>query len=258
MNPLPFIVERSIIIEADPALVFSFFTNPERWAAWWGAGSTLEPRVGGAIRIVHSNGFVSTGEVFEFAPPRRFGFTFSMQHQGVISPEDSRVSFTIEPHPKGTLARVRHAVADKSVAALLPQGWRFHLSLFANAVSNLVNADAPKLVDAWFGLWTEPDSAARSTTLQAIASADVTFRDAYSSLAGVEEIVLHIGAAQKFMPGVRLERRSPVRHCQGTALADWVALGPDGRQRMSGTNVFVMRRGRIESVTGVAAVAETI
>src|SRR5262245_36617675 len=251
MKRLPFVVERSIIIEADPALVFTFFTDPERWAAWWGSGSTIDPRVGGAIRIVHANGFISTGEVFELAPPTRFGFTFSMQYQGVIPPEDSRVTLSVEPHAKGTSVHVSHAVADKGVADLLPQGWRFHLSLFANAVYNLVNAAAPELVDAWFGLWSEPDGEARTATLRAIAASDASFRDSYSSLTGLEEIGLHIAAAHKFMPGIRMERRGRVRHCQGTALADWTAVGPDGQPRMSGTNVFVIRRGKFESVTGI-------
>jgi len=251
MKTLPFVVERTIVIDADPELVFTFFTHAERWAAWWGSGSTMDPRVGGAIRIVHSNGFVSTGEVFEFEPPRRFGFTFSMQYQGVVPPEDSRVIFTIEPHANGTSVHVRHAVADKALADLLPQSWRFHLSLFTNAVSNLVNVGGSDLVDAWFGLWTEPDSEERMAKLRGIAAADASFRDPYSSLTGLEEIALHIAAARKFMPGIRMERAGPVRHCQGTALADWDAVGPDGQKRMTGTNVFVMRRGKLESVTGI-------
>lgn len=253
MKPLPHVIERTVTIEADPGLVFSFFTESERWAAWWGTGSTIDPRVGGAIKIVHSNGFVTTGEVFEYAPPTRIGFTFSMQYKGEIPAEDSRVTMTVGPHPKGTSVHVHHAVADEALAAMLPQGWRFHLSLFANAVSNIENENAPELVDGWLGLWTEPDAAARKATLAAIANMDVRFCDMYTSLTGADEIALHIAAAQKFMPGIRLERRSPVRHCQGTALADWDAVGPDGKVRMNGTNVFVIRRGRIESVTGIAA-----
>ena len=42
-----------------------------------------------------------------------------------------------------------------------------------------------------------------------------------------------------------------MRHCQGTALVDWVALTADGQERAAGTNVFVFAAdGRIESVTG--------
>ncbi len=43
---LPYSMDRSILIQADADTVFSFFTDSARWAVWWGAGSTIEPRVG--------------------------------------------------------------------------------------------------------------------------------------------------------------------------------------------------------------------
>jgi phage major head subunit gpT-like protein len=50
---------------------------------------------------------------------------------------------------------------------------------------------------------------------------------------------------------LRFERKGGIRHCQGTVLADWVALTSDGDQRASGTNVFVLgMESRIASVTG--------
>jgi hypothetical protein len=68
---------------------------------------------------------------------------------------------------------------------------------------------------------------------------------------GIEELALHIGAAQRFMPGMRIARRGEPRHCQGTVLVDWAATGPDGQPRGGGTNVFALGPdGRIESVTG--------
>jgi hypothetical protein len=70
-------------------------------------------------------------------------------------------------------------------------------------------------------------------------------------VAGASELTLHIGAAQRFMPGLRLTRKGDARHCQGTVLADWTATGPDGTPRGQGTNVFALGPdGRIESVTG--------
>ena len=35
----------------------------------------------------------------------------------------------------------------------------------------------------------------------------------------------HLAAVHKFMPGMRLERRGDIRHCQSHVLADWVAGG---------------------------------
>jgi hypothetical protein len=53
------------------------------------------------------------------------------------------------------------------------------------------------------------------------------------------------------MPGTRLRREGDVRQCQGTALADWVAVGDDGSSRARGTNVFEMAPdGRIAGVVG--------
>ena len=121
------------------------------------------------------------------------------------------------------------------------QGWRYQLSVFGNVAANLANASAAATVDAWFGAWAERDAAARERTLQKIASIDVRFRDRVSLLEGIADLVPHIGAAQRFMPDMRLTRDGEVRHCQGTVLADWIAAGPDGTARGRGTNVFTLR-----------------
>ena len=248
---LPYSMNRSILIQADPETVFSFFTDSARWAVWWGAGSTIEPRVGGAVKIRHSNGFESYGEVLEVIEPERFVFTYSLQAAKPVPAEESRVTLRLEPQGAGTLVSVTHELADAGVRDLTVQGWRFHLSLFANAVANVMNANAPAVADSWFALWTEPDAAKRTATLQTLAAPNVTFKDQYSCLEGVSEIETHIGASQRFMPGIRLERRGNARHCQGTVLVDWVALKGDA-QVMSGTNVFVFGPGgKLTGVTGI-------
>jgi uncharacterized protein YndB with AHSA1/START domain len=252
MKSLPYAVDRSILIEADRETVFGFFTDNARWASWWGEGSTVDPRPGGALRIRHSNGFESVGEVLELSPPERFVFTYSLQSAKPVPAEESRVTIQLEQQKGGTLLRLTHEVADPVVRDLLIQGWRFQFSMFANAVANLVNAGAPELADTWFALWADPDAAAREATLRRIAVPGVKFRDRYSRLEGIDDVVVHIGASQRFMPGIRMERVGDIRHCQGTVLAEWVARSSEGKVVMSGTNVFVLGLGaRIESVTGV-------
>jgi uncharacterized protein YndB with AHSA1/START domain len=253
MKSLPYKVNRDILIEADRETVFGFFTDTARWASWWGAGSTVDPKPGGSLRIQHSNGFVSDGEVLEVAAPERFVFTFSLQGQKPVPAEESRVTIRLEQEAAGTMLRLTHEVADAVVRDQLVQGWRFHFSLFANAVANYVNAAAPDVVDAWFAVWTEPDAAARESALGRIAFRKVRFRDRYSRLDGIDELVAHIGAAQRFMPGMHLARRGDIRHCQGTVLVDWVARSSDGQEKMSGTSVVTLGPGvKIESVTSVA------
>jgi len=113
---LPFSVNRTILIDAGQETVFSFFTDPMRWAAWWGAGSTVDPRVGGSIKIRHSNGFESVGEVLEIDAPHRFVFTYSLQAANPVPPEDSRVTLTLEPLGHATLVSVNKRAAARGVA----------------------------------------------------------------------------------------------------------------------------------------------
>ncbi len=254
MNVLPHVMERTILIQASREIVFSFFTDSARWETWWGTGSTIEARPGGELKIRHSNGFVSTGNVVELVPLQRFVFTFSLQTNPPTPPESSRVTIRLADEGEGTRVLLRHELASETVRDLMEQGWRFHLSLFANAVANHVHSNLPELVDEWFGLWVDKDAASRSGTLARIATPGVTFHDRYSALEGALEVEKHVGASQRFMPGLRMERRGDVRHCLGTALADWIALGPDGAERMRGTNVFVLGgHGKIVAVTGIAS-----
>ena len=79
----------------------------------------------------------------------------------------------------------------------------------------------------------------------------MTFADSFSCTAGIDDLVAHLGAAQMHMPGVVLERSGEVRQCQGTAVADWVAKGPDGAARGRGTNVFDLAPdGRLSRIVG--------
>ena len=77
------------------------------------------------------------------------------------------------------------------------------------------------------------------------------FEDKFSCVEGASELSGHLAAAQRFMPGLRLERRGAIRHCQWHVLTDWVAVGADGQERGRGTNLFVFdAEGRIATVTG--------
>jgi hypothetical protein len=58
------------------------------------------------------------------------------------------------------------------------------------------------------------------------------------------------------MPAIRLKRKGAVRHCQGTVVANWAATSADGREHMTGINIFRLGSdGRIEDVTGLADIS---
>jgi uncharacterized protein YndB with AHSA1/START domain len=244
-------LDRTIVIEAPQAAVFRFFTDPARWAAWWGAGSTIDARPGGRVLVRYPDGSEAAGEVVEVSPPSQIVFTYGYVKGTPIAPGESRVTIRLEPHARGTRLHLAHAFADAAVRDHHVQGWRYQLSLFANAVADETQGDTGALVDAWFDAWAEPDERARQASLDAIVSPDVRMRDRFAAIEGLGDLVQHITAAQKFMPGMRLQRNGDPRHCQGTVLAAWTAAAPDGSPRGQGTNVFTLGADRrIVSVTG--------
>lgn len=246
-------LERTITIEAFPETVFRFFTDSARWAAWWGAGSSIDARPGGAVKIRHPNGIEVSGEVLEIAVGERIAFTYGYASGQPIPPGASRVTITLRPVEKGTELRLTHAFADEAACGMHVQGWRFQLSLFGNAVANEVHSNAAAVVDGWYAAWTIADAAERDAALAKVSMPSVHFSDRFSLLDGANDVSAHIAAALRFMPGISLRRKGDVRQCQGTALAEWVAVSADGVERMSGTSVFHLGAdGRIESATGIA------
>src|SRR5579863_1455311 len=239
MHELPYQLDRTVVIRARPETVFRFFTDSARWAGWWGAGSTIDAKPGGKVYIRHPNGVETLGEVLEVSDPERIVFTYGFASGKPIPPGSSRVTIRLDAHEGGTRLHLVHEFADPAARDEHVQGWRFQLSLFGNLVANEVYADAAKSVDAWFSAWAVADDKAREESLAEIVTRGIHFRDRFSLLDGLADLTAHSGATQRFMPGIRMERKGDVRQCQGMVLADWIAVDSDAKERMSGANVFV-------------------
>ena len=254
LPPLTHMLDRRVVIRARPETVFQYFTDPARWAAWWGAGSTIDARPGGRVFVRHPNAVEASGEVLEIDPPRRIVYTYGYAGGQPMPPGGSRVTITLEEDPAGTRLHLHHAFAESDARDHHVQGWRYQLAVFANVVADAVLGGAPGRVDAWFAAWSEPDAGRRGALLDAVTTSGIRFRDRFSLVAGRADLDPHLDAVHRFMPGSRLERAGEVRQCQGMALADWIARGPDGGERGRGTNVFEFDvEGRIDGVVGIWA-----
>jgi uncharacterized protein YndB with AHSA1/START domain len=251
LPPLPHHLDRTVVIEAPREIVFRFFTDQARWAAWWGDGSTIDAKPGGKLLIRYPGGTEVSGEVLEVTPPQRFVFTYGYVSGQMIPPGGSLVTIRLEPDARGTRLEFRHDFEEAAVRDQHVQGWRYQLSLFGNIVANELHGNATAIVDEWFAAWLEPDGEKRRQRLSAIATPSVRFRDRFSLVDGVNDVNEQVGAVQRFMPGLRMERQGQIRHCQGLILADWVALATDNQERGRGTNVFAFGADtKIEAVTG--------
>jgi uncharacterized protein YndB with AHSA1/START domain len=245
-------LERTVEIRATREIVFRYFTDSERFAAWWGPGSRIEPRPGGAVHIRYPNQAEASGTVVEISPPERIVFTYGYEGADpMFPPGGSRVTVTLEEIARGTRLTLRHELPTEAARNHHVQGWRYQLALFANVASREANAGAAEVADRFFATWSEPDAARRRQALAALATQDLEFGDAFSATRGRDDLVEHIGGAQVFMPGMTMRREGAPRLCQGTALVDWSAVGPDGSVRGRGTNVFEFTPdGRIARVLG--------
>jgi uncharacterized protein YndB with AHSA1/START domain len=252
---LPFSLEREVLIRAPRGVVFRFFTDSARFAAWWGAGSTIDGRAGGAVRIVYPGNVVATGTVLVLEPEERIVFSYGYEAEGGgIPPGGSRVSITLAEVHEGTRVTLVHEIHDATVRDRHVQGWRYQLSLFANAVANELYADGTQVADRWLAAWNEPDDARRRAAFAALTTDGVVFADAYSALRGREDLAAHVAASKVHMPGIALVRAGAARQCQGVVLADWTAQAADGRTVGRGSNVLELDpAGRVARAVGLWA-----
>jgi uncharacterized protein YndB with AHSA1/START domain len=252
MTGLDHVLDRTVTIAARRETVFRYFTDSERFAAWWGAGSRIEPVPGGTVHIRYPNAIVAGGKVVEITPVERLVFTYGFESGQPIPIGASQVTITLEETARGTLVRLHHAFPTAAVRDEHVQGWRYQLAVFANVVAQEAHAGVGTLADRFFALWGETDPAKRKAELQAVAIDTLAFRDPYSCTDGLDDLNAHIAAAQRFMAGVVLQRQGEARQCQGLAIVDWIVNGPDGNPRGKGSNVFALAPdGRIAHVTGI-------
>jgi uncharacterized protein YndB with AHSA1/START domain len=240
---LDFSLERTVLIRATRQTVFRYFTDSARFASWWGAGSRIDARPGGEVRIVYPGNEVALGNVVEVSEPERIVFTYGYENPAKpIPPGGSLVTVTLSEEKGGTRVRLVHQVADAKTRDAHVWGWRFQLSLFANVAAQEQHADAGRRIDAWCNAWNG------NGPLD--VAPDVTFRDSYACITGAEELASHIDAARVHMP-LTLTRSGEPRLCQGSALCGWTASTSDGTVKARGTNVYEFTPdGRISSVTG--------
>jgi uncharacterized protein YndB with AHSA1/START domain len=231
-------LDRRIVIGARREIVFRYFTDSEHFARWWGKGSQIEPRSGGALLIQYPNGISAKGEVVEIEPPRRIVFTYGTP--GQESSDASLVTITLEESEQGTVLNLHHAFSSAKIRDHFVQGWRHQLALFSKTVAEEVNAGITERVDAYLRAWGEPDGELRRSLLESCATPDIVFRDAFSATDGLDEMLANLEAVQIFMPGMTLLRAGDVRLSHGTAIADWTASAADGSPRGKGTNVYDM------------------
>lgn len=144
------VVRKTIFVKATPQRAFDVFTK--EMTSWWPLAThkvgkvdaksiVIEPRVGGNVMEVGIDESTCTwGHVLEWAPPRRFVFSWEIDAAFKVDPTiDARVEVTFTAENDGTHVELVHRglrsygeQAAQMVALFdSPGGWTGLLALFA-------------------------------------------------------------------------------------------------------------------------------
>ena len=142
-----------------------YFTTDERWAAWWGPGSTIDARRGGRVFIRHPNGIEAGGEVVEVAAPDRIVFTYGFA-SGDPMPSalpGSASAWSRSPAGRGSTCTMTSPTPP--CATTTSRAGATSSPSSRTSCSIALHAGASGVVERWFSAWSETDAATRDRAL---------------------------------------------------------------------------------------------
>jgi len=112
--------------------VWQFLTDTALLPEWFGNG-TIEPRVGGAVRLM--NGHIR-GVVTQWNPPRRLAYTWNVFNAGEdqSSYPESYLTFELEPREDRVLLVLTHLPVLERFEKQNAMGWHCFLDMLDAAV----------------------------------------------------------------------------------------------------------------------------
>jgi len=137
-------VEKEVWIDAPPAAVFAFFTDPEKFARWLGVALGLDARPGGELHVDPNGKDRIRGRFLEVVPPARIVFSWGFDPPGPpVPPGSSVVEVTFTPENGGTRVRLVHLDLPGVERDGHSRGWDYHLERLRRVALGLPPGDEP-------------------------------------------------------------------------------------------------------------------
>ena len=118
------IIHREVFIEAPPATVFAFFTDPDKMTRWMGVSHDIDQRPGGIYLVDVTGGHVARGEYREVTPNSRIVFTWGWEGENSsVPPGSSEVAIDLAPQETGTKLTLTHSGLPVEQVPMHNKGW---------------------------------------------------------------------------------------------------------------------------------------
>jgi len=244
-------IELQVVIAARPATVFRYLSDPARFRAWMGDGAELG--ADRSLSVRYPTGEVAEGRVIEMVEATRLVFSYGYRGNPAMGPGSTTVRIDLLPEGDGTrVVLVHENLPGRDAVSGHEGGWRHYLSrLRGLAVGEWLAPAAEAAIDAYVAAWAETDPARRMALLRQCWSESGLFADAMGSAEGRANLDGYIAAAQRFMPGTRLERLGGATLVLDRARFAWRTSAPTGAVIGQGVNFAEFdAEGRIARLSG--------
>ena len=117
--------------------VWDHLTRPELLPPWFGEKSSIEPRVGGAVRLM--DGHVR-GTVTQWSPPKRLSYTWNVFAPGdapdaLSAYPESYLTLTLEPRGDQVLFRLDHMPVLERFEQQNAMGWHTFIDILDDTLT---------------------------------------------------------------------------------------------------------------------------
>jgi uncharacterized protein YndB with AHSA1/START domain len=103
---VPDAIEREIVIDAPPGVVWSIVTEAQHLAGWFSDEAEIDLRAGGPMLLTWRGHGTYEGRVEAVDPPRLFAFRWQTREGEPSETNSTRVVITLEAEGTGTRLRV--------------------------------------------------------------------------------------------------------------------------------------------------------
>jgi uncharacterized protein YndB with AHSA1/START domain len=131
---MPEPIRARVHVDADPALVFDYFTRPEAMVRWMGEFAQLDARPGGQFKV-DVRGAPVRGRYLELDPPHRLVIAWGYAGSDTLPPAASTVEVRLTAEAGGTRVELEHRDLPVEEAPGHATGWRHYLERLRLAAS---------------------------------------------------------------------------------------------------------------------------